>query len=188
MGSRGWWGWRPFNGRGICLQAYSWFSWRSLQVINGGGQGDENLPLLPFQWNCFNSLDDFWYIHNTGNHFRLTSTNYSNCMICLMFTCIMIGGQGNSTVDSVSVCQAGHPGSSPAWSACFRKVEFYQGAIDLFPPVPMTGSTKAVHAISCLCDNACKRSLAICHKSRASCPVIRLLFVPIWPACAEQWR
>ena len=51
-----------------------------------------------------------------------------------------------------------------------------------------TGSTKAVHVLSCLCDNACKRSLVICHKSRASCPVGRLLSVPIWPACAKQGR
>ena len=32
-----------------------------------------------------------------------------------------------------------------------------------------TGSTKAIHVLSCLCDNACKRSLAICRKSRALC-------------------
>ena len=67
-------------------------------------------------------------------------------------------------------------------------MEFYQGAIDLFPPVPTTGSTKAVHVLSCLCDNVFKRSLAICSKSRASCPISRLLSVPIWPACAEQGR
>ena len=30
-----------------------------------------------------------------------------------------------------------------------------------------------------LCDDACKRFLAICCKSRASCPVSRLLSVPI---------
>ena len=40
----------------------------------------------------------------------------------------------------------------------------------------------------CLCNDACKRSLAICCKSRASCPVSRLLSVPIWPACAKQGR
>ena len=33
---------------------------------------------------------------------------------------------------------------------------------------------QAVHVLSCLCDDACKRSLAICHKSRALCPVSRL--------------
>ena len=80
---------------------------------------------------------------------------------------------------SISVCLSGHPGSSPAQSVCFRKVEFYQGAIDLFPPVLMTGSTKAVHVLSCLCDNACKRSLAICRKSRVSYPISRFLSVPI---------
>ena len=36
------------------------------------------------------------------------------------------------------------------------------------------------HVLSCLCDNACKRSLAICCKSRASCPINRLLSVPIY--------
>ena len=39
-----------------------------------------------------------------------------------------------------------------------------------------------------VCNNAYKRSLAICRKSRASCPVSRLLSVPIWPACAKQGR
>ena len=87
---------------------------------------------------------------------------------------------------SISVSQAVHPGSSPAQSVCYRKVEFYQNVIDSSPPVLTTGSLKAVHVLSCLCDNACKRSLAICRKSRASCPVSRLLSVPILPACAEQ--
>ena len=76
-------------------------------------------------------------------------------------------GRGNSTVVSVSVCQAGHPGLHPARSACFRKVEFYQFAIELF----CADGWFNVHVLSCLCDNACKRSLAICCKSRASCPV-----------------
>ena len=73
-------------------------------------------------------------------------------------------------------------------SVCFRKVESYQHLIDFSPPVPTTGSPKAVHVLSCLFDNACKRSLAICCKSRASCPVSRFLSVPIWPECAEQGR
>ena len=38
---------------------------------------------------------------------------------------------------------------------------------------------KAVHVLLCLCNNACKRSLAICRKSKAMCPVSRLLSVPI---------
>ena len=50
----------------------------------------------------------------------------------------------------IAQCQAGRPGSHPALSACFRKVEFYQGAIDLFPPVLTSGSPKAVHVLSCL--------------------------------------
>ena len=35
------------------------------------------------------------------------------------------------------------------------------------------------HVLSCLCDNACKGSLAICRKNRALCPVSRLLYVHI---------
>ena len=35
------------------------------------------------------------------------------------------------------------------------------------------------HVLSCLCDKACERSPAIFRKSRASCPVSRLLSVPI---------
>ena len=90
-----------------------------------------------------------------------------------------IVGRGNSTVVSVSVCEAGRPCLRSAQSACLRKLKFYQGAINLFPPVLTTSSTKAVHMLSCLCDNACKRSLAICRTSRASCPISRLLSVPI---------
>ena len=45
-----------------------------------------------------------------------------------------------------------------------------------------------VHQRLChhVCDTACKRSLVICHKSRASCPISYLMSVPIKPACAEQ--
>ena len=63
----------------------------------------------------------------------------------LLYKCIR--GWGNGTVVSVSVYEAGHPGSYSARSACFRKVEFYQGAIDLFPPVLTNGLPKAVHVV-----------------------------------------
>ena len=89
-------------------------------------------------------------------------------------------------VISVSVYQAGDPGSRPARSACISRVEFYHCVIHSFPPVPATGSKKAVHVLLCLCNSACKRSLAICRKSRALCPVSRLLSVPIWPACVKN--
>ena len=89
-------------------------------------------------------------------------------------------GRGNNIMVSVSVCQARRPGLSPARSVCFRKVELYQHVINLFPLMLTTGSTKAVHVLSCLRDNAHKRSLAICRKSKASCPINRLLSVPIW--------
>ena len=88
-------------------------------------------------------------------------------------------GRGNRTFISVSVYQTGDLGSRTARSTCHRKVEFYQCVIDLVPPVLTTGSTKAVHVLLCLCNNACKRSLAIGRKSRASCPVSRLLSVPL---------
>ena len=91
---------------------------------------------------------------------------------------VMLWGRGNSTAVSFSVYQAGDPGSRTPRSICVRKVEFYHCAIDLLPPVPTTGSKTAVHVL-CLCNNACKRSLAICCKSRALCPVSRLLSVPI---------
>ena len=88
-------------------------------------------------------------------------------------------GRGNSTVVSVSVYQAGDPGSRPPRSTCHRKVEFYHCVTDSLPPVLTAGSKKAVHVLLGLCNNACKRSLAICRKSRAPCPVSRLLSVPI---------
>ena len=99
-----------------------------------------------------------------------------------------LGGGVNSTVVSVSVCPAGRPSSRPARSACFREVGCYENVIDLFPPVLTTGSTKTVHVLLCLCNNACERSLPIVRKSRASRPVSRLLPVPIWPARVEQGR
>ena len=94
-------------------------------------------------------------------------------------TYLAIWGWGNSTVISVFVYEAGGPGSLPAQSACHRKVRFYHCVIDSLPPVLTTGSKKAVHVLLCLCNNACKRSLAIFRKSSALCPVSRLLSVPI---------
>ena len=52
--------------------------------------------------------------------------------------------------------------------------------------VPLTSSSGPCHVLSCLYDNAFKRSLAIYRKSMALCPVNRLLSTPIYPACAEQ--
>ena len=85
------------------------------------------------------------------------------CMSCLLP--IFILGQGKSRMVSISVCQASHPGSSLARSFCFRKVEFYQNVINLSPLGPTTGSQEAVHVLSCLCDNACERSLTTCRES-----------------------
>ena len=41
---------------------------------------------------------------------------------------------------------------------------------------------KSCHVLSCLCDNACKSSLAICLKSRELCSINRFLSVPVQPA------
>ena len=111
----------------------------------------------------------------------------SQLQLNLLATLTRSGVRGNSIVVSISVCQVGRPGSSPVQSACFRKVVCYQNVIYLSPPVPTTDSPKSVHVLLCLCNNACKRSLAIC-KSRALCPVRRLLSVPIWPAYVKQGR
>ena len=113
------------------------------------------------------------------SHRIINSLIHRKLILTFFFRFYLIGGRGNGTVVSVSVYQAGGPGSLPARSACYRKVEFYHCVIDSFPPVPKTGSKKAVHVLLCLCNNACKRSLAICRKSRALCPVSRLLSVPI---------
>ena len=112
----------------------------------------------------------------------------NQCLWNPFYICWPMLCRGSSTVLSISVCQGGHPVSRPARSACYRKVRFYHCVIESFPPVPTTGSKKAVHVLLCLCNNACKRSLAICRNSRASCPVSRLLSVPSWPACAKQGR
>ena len=46
-------------------------------------------------------------------------------MIVKLFLAPFCGGGGNATVVSVSVYQAGDPGSCPPRSTCHRKVEFY---------------------------------------------------------------
>ena len=52
-------------------------------------------------------------------------------------------------------------------------------SIKMLSRVLTTGSPKTDYVLSCLCDNACKGSVAICCKRRASCPVSRLLSSPI---------
>ena len=90
-------------------------------------------------------------------------------------------------MDSVSVCQARFPGSSPVQFVCFRKVEFHQHAIDLSHQCCRLVKQRLCPVLSCLCDNVCKRSLAICRKSGASCPISSLLSaLPIWPARTER--
>ena len=70
---------------------------------------------------------------------------------------IIQAGQENSIMVSVSVCQVG------------------KHAIDLSHQCRWLNKG---HAMCYVCDDAYKRSLAIC-KSRALCPISRLLHVPI---------
>ena len=71
-----------------------------------------------------------------------------------------LAGRGNSIIVSVSVCQSNRPGSSPAQSICFVK-KILSASYRLVPASADDWFTKG--------DNACKRSLAICRKSRALC-------------------
>ena len=61
----------------------------------------------------------------------------------------------------------------------FQKGGILPACYQLVQPLLLTGSTKDVQCVIMSFDNACKRSLAVCHKNRASCPVSRLLSVPI---------
>ena len=140
-----------------------------------------NVDKLSSEHYIFDSVS-----HQIRNRLCTVSSQKDLNMVLPVDRCLW--GRGNSTVVSVSVYQAGGPGLLPARSACHRKVEFYHCIIDSLPPVLTTGSKKAVHVLLCLCNNACKSSLAICRKSRALCPVSRLLSVPIWPACVKQGR
>ena len=57
-------------------------------------------------------------------------------------------GWGNSIMVSIFIYEAGHAGSSLARSICVsQKSVIYQHVIKLFPPVLLTGSTKAVHVL-----------------------------------------
>ena len=113
------------------------------------------------------------------NYLRLHTTFSTGQLAFSTLVYTVLRGQGNSIMVSASVCQSGRPGSRPVQFACFRRVVCYQNVINLSPPVGKTGSPKTAPVLLCLCNNACKRSLAICRKSRALCPVSRLLSVPI---------
>ena len=148
-----------------------------------------------------NTLGLQYWMKESVSQNQCTIVNQAILQIMYIYTCVtlwslyfsfvlygrdnILQGPGNSIMVSVFICHAGHPGSRPVRSVCFRKVKCYQNVINFSPPVLTT--PKAVHVLLCLCNNACKRSLAICL-SRASCPVSRLLSVPIQPAYAEQGR
>ena len=122
--------------------------------------------------------NNMWYIVQSGDAKTFSKRRYAVRHLNFFLFCNTIQGRTISlkkrtkyvafVMVSVSVCQAGCPGLNPALSICFGKVEFYQHVNDLSPQILMTVSPKAVHVLLCLRDNACKRSLAICWKSRAS--------------------
>ena len=175
--------WSALIYMGPCIPCGHFIHHFSYNIISGSDRKHTyNLPVWHFQIFWF-SWQNIWKEIQTSSTFYIFILL---CHNCTMWKMPSGWGRGNSTAIRVSVCQASGPGSRPAWSTCLKKVEFYHSVIDSFPPVPTTGSPKAVHVLSCLCNYACKRSLAICRKSRASCPVSTLLSVPIWPACAEH--
>ena len=55
----------------------------------------------------------------------------------------------------------------------------YMHDTDLSQPVLKLVQQRPCHVLSCQCDNACKRPLAICPKSNALWPLRRLLSAPI---------
>ena len=93
-------------------------------------------------------------------------------------------GRGYSTMVSVFVW-SGWSGFTPGSIRLTQKGGILSLCYSLVPTSADDWFKKAVHVLLCLCNNACKRSLAICRKSRALCPVSRLLSVPIWPACVK---
>ena len=106
-------------------------------------------------------LQDF-FIHST-------SAKRQTFLFCsVFFLCFKLDGKGSST------------------SFHIKQNYLYNlsHVTNLFQPV----TSKAVHMLSHLCENTCKRFLAICRKLRASYRVRKLLSVPIQPACAEQGR
>ena len=89
-------------------------------------------------------------------------------------------GRGNSIMVSIMVtCLSSGPSKfEPGKIHLFQKGGILSACYEPVSTSADNGSPKAVHVLSCLCDNA--------RKSRASCPVSRFLSGPIWPVCVEQ--
>ena len=116
--------------------ASTWFSFKVSMITQPQlWMYSIQLRYLPQQKLC-------WiYVENKAE----TGSTYTECTLLIYSAYVHVPGAGNSIMVSVFICQAGRPGSSLAWFVCFRKVEIYQHVINLFSPVPTTGSTKAVH-------------------------------------------
>ena len=128
----------PWN---LILLTIAWNRIRHLYFMN----------MQTFRWSDISNIQlrtydcIYMYLHQNLNFTGLRSWSqiYLNIYSVQLYTSgAPTWGWRNSIMVSVSVCHAGRPGSSPAQSACFRKVEFYQYVIDLLPPVPTTGSPK----------------------------------------------
>ena len=102
---------------------------------------------------------------------------------------MLLRGRGNSIIESPSVMQADQARVEPGM-ICLYFTEMWRSTSMLSTCLHQCWRLVQQNSplLSCLCDNACKRSLAIWCKSRASCPVSRPLSVPVWAACAEQGR
>ena len=86
-------------------------------------------------------------------------------------------GSGSALVYSLSnqkVC-----GSPQVFSVCFDTSLAIYMSLTCSHQFHRLVHQRSCHVLSCLCNNACKRSLAICRKSRAPCPISRHLSVPI---------
>ena len=149
---------------------------------------NRTLPLI----NLLEMLKPLYYCHGLCIlwilslwHNSLLNIHWIQCLQCEESICFIkvnsIDIWGDSILVSVSVCEADHSGSSPARSVCISQKSgdlpacyqlVHTSADDWF-------NKDSPCVVIYICDNACKRSLAIYHKSRASCPVSRLLSVPI---------
>ena len=85
-----------------------------------------------------------------------------------------------SVIQRLMVCTSSVPFNLPVYSlsACHQHA-LTRAALTRVYESPC-------NVLLCLCENACKRSLAICCTSRTLCPVSRLLSAPIQPSFAEQ--
>ena len=87
---------------------------------------------------------------------------YSQYLICTLLFYNLRRGRWNSIMVTVYICHAGHPGSSPVWFACLRKVEFYQNVMNWMPAVRKVEFYQVLFACSHQCWWMVHQRLSIC--------------------------